>query len=171
MPLRLTQSSPAMQVPLLDLKSQYRELKGEIQAAIEKVCASQNFILGPAVRELEARVADYSQCRHGVGVSSGTDALLVALMALDIAHGDEVITSPYTFFATAGTIARVGARPLFCDIEARSFNIDPAAVRRFLQQQCERRAGQLINRSSGARVRALMPVHLYGQCADMAGLL
>src|ERR1700684_4692816 len=115
MPLSLSQSSPTMQVPLLDLKLQYRELKGEIQAAIEKVCASQHFILGPQVRELEAKIAAYSQCRHGIGVSSGTDALLVALMALEIGAGDEVITSPYTFFATGGALGGTGARAPLCD--------------------------------------------------------
>ncbi|TLY98303.1 MAG: DegT/DnrJ/EryC1/StrS aminotransferase family protein, partial [Gammaproteobacteria bacterium] len=112
-----------MQVPLLDLKPQYRSMAEEIQAAIEKVCENQHFILGPAVRELEASIASYSQCRHGIGLSSGTDALLVALMALGIGPRDAVITSPFTFFATAGTIARVGARPLFCDIDPVTFNL------------------------------------------------
>src|SRR5438034_5036932 len=106
-----------MQVPLLDLKPQYAPLAAEIQAVIAKICASQHFILGPAVKELEAGVAAYSQCRFGIGVSSGTDALLLALMALDIGSADAVITSPFTFFATAGTIARTGALPLFCDID------------------------------------------------------
>ena len=141
MPLSLTQPSPTMQVPLLDLKLQYRDLKGEIQAAIEKVCASQHFILGPQVRELETKVAGYSQCRYGIGVSSGTDALLVALMALEIGAGDEVITSPYTFFATAGTIARAGARPLFCDIDHDSFNLSPAALQSLIEERCELRGG------------------------------
>jgi dTDP-4-amino-4,6-dideoxygalactose transaminase len=171
MPLRLTQSTPAMQVPLLDLKLQYRELKGQIQSAIEKVCASQHFILGPAVRELESKVAAYSQCRYGVGVSSGTDALLVALMALDIRAGDEVITSPYTFFATGGTIARVGARPLFCDIDPDTFNISPAALQVLIQERCELRGREWVNRRTGGRLKALMPVHLYGQLCDMDALM
>jgi dTDP-4-amino-4,6-dideoxygalactose transaminase len=164
-------AQPAMQVPLLDLKPQYRPLAAEIQAVIEKVCASQGFILGPAVKELEAGVAAYSQCKYGIGVSSGTDALLLALMALEIGPGDEVITCPFTFFATAGTIARAGARPVFCDMDPVSFNLSPAAVGTFLAKHCERRGGDLINKSTGGRVRALMPVHLYGQTADMLPLM
>jgi len=160
-----------MQVPLLDLKPQYRTMAGEIQAAIEKVCESQQFILGPGVKELEASIAAYSQCRHGIGVSSGTDALLLALMALGIGPGDAVITSPFTFFATAGTIARAGARPLFCDIDPVTFNLSPAALEAFIERYCERREGELLHRGSGARVRALMPVHLYGQVADMLPLM
>jgi dTDP-4-amino-4,6-dideoxygalactose transaminase len=171
MPLSLTQPSPAMQVPLLDLKLQYRELKSEIQAAIEKVCASQHFILGPQVRELETKVAGYSQCRYGIGVSSGTDALLVALMALEIGAGDEVITSPYTFFATAGTIARVGARPLFCDIDPDSFNLSPAALQSLIEEGCELRGRDWVNRRTGGRIKALMPVHLYGRLCDMDALM
>jgi len=160
-----------MQVPLLDLKPQYRPLAAEIQAAIEKVCASQGFILGPAVKELEASVAAYSQCHHGIGVSSGTDALLLALMALEIGQGDEVITSPFTFFATAGTIARVGARPVFCDIDPVSFNLAPRAVADFIANHCESRQGKLVNKHTGGRIRALMPVHLYGQIAEMGPLM
>ena len=160
-----------MQVPLLDLKAQYAGLATEIQSAIAGVCASQAFILGPAVKALEAAVASYSQCRHGVGVSSGTDALLLALMALGIGPGDAVITSPFTFFATAGTIARTGARPLFCDIEPDTFNVSPQAIAAFLAERCERRGSDLIERATGARVRALMPVHLYGQLADMGALM
>ena len=162
---------PAMQVPLLDLKPQYERLGAEIQAAIGRVCASQHFILGPEVRELERSVAEYCQCRHGLGVSSGTDALLLALMALGIGAGDAVITSPFTFFATAGTIARTGARPLFCDIDPLTFNISAGAVARLLDGECERRGTELVHRASGTRVRALMPVHLYGQLADMPPLV
>lgn len=160
-----------MQVPLLDLKPQYQALKAELDAAMLKVAASQMFILGPAVRELEEQLAAYSGARHGIGLSSGTDALLVALMALDIGAGDEVVTSPYTFFATGGTIARLGAQPVFLDIEPATFNIDVNLVRRFLEEGCERRAGALYNRRTGGRVRALMPVHLYGQSADMDPLV
>jgi len=166
-----TPRQPPMQVPLLDLKPQYQPLAAEIQAVIQKVCASQWFILGPAVKELETAVSTYSQCRYGIGVSSGTDALLLALMALQIGRGDEVITSPFTFFATAGTIDRAGARPTFCDIDPVSFNLSPASVEAFIDKHCERRAGALVNRSTGGRIKALMPVHLYGQVADMRPLL
>jgi dTDP-4-amino-4,6-dideoxygalactose transaminase len=160
-----------MQVPLLDLKPQYRPLEGEIQAAIARVCTSQHFILGAEVKALESSVAAYCQCRYGVGVSSGTDALLLALMALGIGPGDAVVTSPFTFFATAGTIARSGARPLFCDIDRETFNLSPAALKAFIGAHCERRGTELIHRASGARVRAIMPVHLYGQVADMSALM
>jgi dTDP-4-amino-4,6-dideoxygalactose transaminase len=169
--VRTSEPSPRMQVPLLDLKPQYQPLATEIQEAIERVCAGQHFILGPEVRELEASIAAYSRCRHGIGVSSGTDALLLALMALGIGPGDAVITSPFSFFATAGTIARAGARPLFCDIDAATFNLSPAAVQVFIDQHCEPRGSGLTHRASGARVRAIMPVHLYGQLADMPPLL
>src|SRR6187200_2794911 len=159
-----------MKVPLLDLKPQYQSLKPALDAALLRVAESQYFILGPEVTALEAATAAYSQCKYGIGISSGTDALLIALMALDIGAGDEVITSPYTFFATAGTIARVGARPVFVDIEPETFNISPAAVEKFIDSQCETRNGVLFNRATGGRVRALMPVHLYGQMADMTRL-
>jgi dTDP-4-amino-4,6-dideoxygalactose transaminase len=159
-----------MQVPLLDLKPQYLALKAEIDAAIAQVCESQYFILGPAVRQLEAAVAKYSQCARGIGTSSGTDALLVALMTLDIGAGDEVIAPAYTFFATAGTIARLNARPVFCDIDPATFNISPRAVQRFIDEQCELRDGVLTNKRTSGKVKALMPVHLYGQLADMSAL-
>jgi dTDP-4-amino-4,6-dideoxygalactose transaminase len=160
-----------MQVPLLDLKAQYQSLREEILPVIEKVCASQNFILGPYVKDLERAVAAYSHAAHGIGVSSGTDALLVALMALDIGPDHEVITTPYTFFATGGTVARVGARPVFCDIDPASYNLDPKAVERFIRTECESRDGRLYNRRTGGQVKAIMPVHLYGQVADMTPLL
>ncbi|MGC8519565.1 MAG: DegT/DnrJ/EryC1/StrS family aminotransferase [Steroidobacteraceae bacterium] len=169
----MTEKSPAaaMRVPLLDLKPQYERIAARTRAAIEAVCASQHFILGSEVKTLEQRLAAYTQTRHGIGVSSGTDALLLALMALGIGPGDAVLTSPYTFFATAGTIARTGARPLFCDIEPETFNLSPRAVRELIDGQCERRDGGLVHRASGTRVKALMPVHLYGQVCPMEPLL
>ncbi len=138
---------------------------------IDAVCASQQFILGEHVRGLEAEIAQYCGSPFGIGVSSGTDALLLALMALDIGAGDEVITTPFTFFATAGTIARAGARPVFCDIDPVTFNISPSAVRSFVERNCTREGAGLINRATGGRVKALMPVHLYGQSADMDPLM
>jgi dTDP-4-amino-4,6-dideoxygalactose transaminase len=120
---------------------------------------------------LEEEVARYCGASAGIGVSSGTDALLLALMALEIGAGDEVITSPFTFFATAGTIARAGARPVFCDIDPLTFNLSPAAVQAFIDGSCLAQGGRLINRATGGRVKALMPVHLYGQSADMDPLM
>jgi dTDP-4-amino-4,6-dideoxygalactose transaminase len=156
-----------MQVPLLDLKGQYLPLRAEIETAIREVCDEQRFVLGPRVAELEAKVAEYSHTKHGLGLSSGTDALLLALMALDIGPGDEVITTPFTFFATAGVVARLGARPFFCDIDPKTFNLDPAAVRAAIADRCELKGDRLVNRATGGVIRALLPVHLYGQMADV----
>jgi dTDP-4-amino-4,6-dideoxygalactose transaminase len=158
-------------VPLLDLKAQFAQIRAEVMPAIDQVCASQHFILGEHVRALEEEVARYCAASAGIGVSSGTDALLLALMALNIGAGDEVITSPFTFFATAGTIARTGARPVFCDIDPVTFNLSPAAVQTFIDDHCAVQGEQLINRATGGRIKALMPVHLYGQSADMDPLM
>ena len=156
-----------MKVPLLDLRGQYAPLRAEIEAAIRDVCDSQRFVLGPNVAALEREVAEYSQTRQAIGVSSGTDALLAALMALDIGRGDEVVTTPFTFFATAGVIARLGARPMFCDIDSSTFNLSPEAVSATLAEKCDRVGDRLVNRSTRGVVKALLPVHLYGQMADM----
>ncbi len=158
-------------VPLLDLKAQFAQIRAEVMPVIDQVCAGQHFILGEHVRALEEEIARYCSASLAVGVSSGTDALLLALMALEIGAGDEVITSPFTFFATAGTIARVGARPVFCDIDPLSYNLSPAAVQAFIDNHCAVQSERLINRATGGRIRALMPVHLYGQSADMDPLM
>lgn len=158
-------------VPLLDLKAQYAQIRAEVMPIIEQVCASQRFILGEQVLALEAEVAGYCTASAGIGVSSGTDALLLALMALGVGADDEIITSPFTFFATAGTIARLGARPVFCDIDPVSFNLSPTAVAEFVDRQCSMQGGRLINRRTGGRIKGLMPVHLYGQSADMDPLM
>ncbi|GAC1304221.1 MAG: DegT/DnrJ/EryC1/StrS family aminotransferase [Steroidobacteraceae bacterium] len=158
-------------VPLLDLKAQFAQIRAEVMPVIDQVCASQHFILGDHVRALEEEIARYCGAAQGIGVSSGTDALLIALMALGIGPGDEVITSPFTFFATAGTIARVGARPVFCDIDPSTFNLSPTAVQAFIDGECAVQGGRLTHRTTGGAIKALMPVHLYGQCADMDPLM
>ena len=167
----MSKSVQQVRVPLLDLKPQYEALKPELDAALLRVAGSQHFILGPAVKELEAKVAEYSGAKHGIGLSSGTDALLIALMAYDLGPGDEVVTTPYTFFATGGTVARVGARPVYLDIDPVTYNLRLDLVEQFLEKDCERRADQVYNRKTGGRVRAIMPVHLYGQPADMDGFI
>ncbi len=156
-----------LQVPLLDLKAQYFQIKTEIVETLHEVCETQRFILDDKVRMLEERIGEYSQCRYGIGVSSGTDALLVALMALGVGQGDEVITTPYTFFATGGAIARLGARPLFCDIDPTTYNLSPSSVADLIADQCALRDGLLINRKTAGVVKVLIPVHLFGQMANM----
>ena len=140
-----------MQVPLLDLKAQYATIKDEVLAAVSEVLESQRCIGGPKVTELEEKIAAISDSRFAVGASSGTDAILNSLMSLDIGAGDEVITTPFTFFATVGCITRTGAKPVFVDIDPRTFNIDPA----------------LIESAVTEKTKVIMPVHLFGQMADM----
>ena len=158
-------------VPLLDLKAQFAQIRTEVMPLIESVCASQQFILGEHVRGLEEELSRYCGSEHGIGVSSGTDALLLALMALEIGSGDEVLTSPFTFFATAGAIARTGARPVFCDIDPLTFNLSATALQLFIDAECTEGEHGLVHRATGGRIKAIMPVHLYGQSADMSPLM
>ncbi|HEY5893806.1 MAG TPA: DegT/DnrJ/EryC1/StrS family aminotransferase [Chthoniobacterales bacterium] len=160
-----------MTVPLLDLKLQYGPLRDEIQQRIAEVCDTQVFCLGPRVAELEKEVAAYSGAKHAFGTSSGTDAQLVLLMALGIGPGDAVLTTPYTFFATAGCVSRVGATPVFIDIDLQTYNLSPAALRTFLEEKCHRLENDIIITANGLRVKAVIPVHLFGCCAEMTDIL
>ena len=144
-----------MRVPLLDLRAQYATIRDEIQSALDRVLESQRFILGPEGEALETEIAAYCGCEHAIGVSSGTDALLAALMAIEVKPGDEVITTPYSFFATTSAVVRAGATPVFVDIDRRTYNIDPTAV-----------AAKI-----SPRTRAIIPVHLFGQMADMPAIM
>jgi dTDP-4-amino-4,6-dideoxygalactose transaminase len=145
-------------VPMLDLGRQYAEIRVEVLAAIERACSSQQFILGAEVDALEREVAAFCGAADAVGCASGTDALWLALVAVGVQPGDTVITTPFSFFASASAIVRAGARPVFLDVDPHTLNLDPAQVEAYL------RAGK------SAHLRALLPVHLYGQCADMDGL-
>jgi len=145
-------------VPLLDLRRQYQEIRGDVLAAIERVCASQSFILGPEVEALESEVATFTGVDDAVGCASGTDALWLALLAAGVQPGDGVVTTPFSFFASASAIVRAGARPIFADVDPGTLNIDPAKVEARLQD------------GGSYKVRALLPVHIYGQCADLDGL-
>lgn len=144
-----------MKVPLLDLKSQYAALRDEIRSILDKICEDQVFILGPHVKALEDEIAAYCGTKHAIGVSSGTDALILALMAMEIGPGDEVVTTPFTFFGTAGSIARVRAKPVFVDIDPTTFNIDPAGIETALTPN----------------TKALTPVDLFGQLAEMNAIM
>ncbi len=148
-----------MNVPSVDLKAQYLTIKKEMDRKLLEVLGSQGFILGPEVEALEKELAALHGVGHGIGVSSGSDAILVSLMALGIGEGDVVVTSPFTFFATAGTITRLKARPVFCDIDEKSFNLSPESLDFVLKKE--------VGDKRHRRVKAIIPVHLYGQCADM----
>lgn len=146
-----------MKVDLLDLKTQYQGIRKEVKAAIEKVLNHQHFILGPEVKEFEEEVARYCGVNYAIGVASGSDALLLSLMAIGVGKGDMVLTTPYTFFATAGSICRLGARSVFIDIDPKTYNIEPAEL-----EECLKR---------NSKIKAIIPVHLFGQCAEMDPIL
>jgi len=152
-----------MDIPFLDLRAQYQTIKEEVDQKIMEVVTSQSFVLGTEVESLEKEVAAYSGVRYAVGVSSGSDALIISLMALDVGENDAVITTPFTFFATAGAIARIKARPVFCDIEKSGYNLDPEKLAELLETHSNKHGEPLI--------KAVIPVHLYGQCADMTPIV
>jgi dTDP-4-amino-4,6-dideoxygalactose transaminase len=151
-------ATPANPVPMLDLQRQYEQVRAEVLAAVGRVCASQHYILGPEVEAFERELADFCGADDGVGCASGTDALWLALAAAGVQPGDQVLTTPFSFFASASAVVRAGARPVFADVDPRTFNLDPVQVESFLR------------RGQRSKLRALLPVHLYGQCADMDAL-
>ncbi|MBI4678120.1 MAG: DegT/DnrJ/EryC1/StrS family aminotransferase [Elusimicrobia bacterium] len=156
-------------IPLLDLKAQYRTIGGQVRRAVRDSLRNQEFILGPAVESFEKAVASYVGTPDAVGVANGTDALILSLKAVGVGPGDAVITTTFSFFATAGSICNAGARPVFVDIDPATYNLDPGALTRLVRQDCAWDAGKraLTHRPSGCRVRAILPVHLFGQPAEM----
>jgi dTDP-4-amino-4,6-dideoxygalactose transaminase len=156
-----------MRVPLLDLSEQYRSLAGPIRERLDEIFATQRFVLGPNVERFEKAIAQFIGTPHAIGISSGTDALLVVYMALGIGPDDAIITSPYSFFATAGCVARTGALPLFVDIDRATYNLSPERLAEFLKKECEKRDEATVHRRTGKTIRAIVPVHLFGLCCDM----
>ena len=150
-----------MKVPLLDLQAQLKPIEKEIKEAVLEVIESGRYIMGPKVEELESKIASYCNTAFALGVTSGTDALLISLMGLDVGPGDFVLTTPYSFFATAGVVARLNATPIFIDINPDTYNIDSELIKNWLEK----------NREKREKVKAIIPVHLYGQCADMDSIL
>ncbi len=159
-----------MRVPLLDLSEQHRTLAEPLRAEIDEILSTQNFILGPKVDAFEAAMAEYCGVKHAIGVSSGTDALLAIFMAMEIGPGDAVVTTPFTFFATGGCVARLGATPVFVDIDPETYNIAPAALERFFAT-CGRDADGTLRDAARRRVRAIVPVHLFGLCCEMDAIV
>jgi len=158
-----------MNVPLLDLRAQYEAIKDKAKPVIDEIFETQRFVLGAHGAALEEEIARYCGVSYAIGVASGTDALLLAMKALGIGRGDAVITTPFTFFATAGAIVNLGARPIFTDIEMAGFEMDPEAVSSFLAKECEYKSSEraTVHKASNLIIKAILPVHLYGQCADM----
>lgn len=162
-----------MNVPLLDLQAQYATIKDRVKAAVDEVFESQRFVLGTHVSALESEIAELCGVPYAIGVASGTDALLLSLKALGVGPGDSVVTVPFTFFATAGTVVNLGARPIFVDIEPAGFEMDPDKLASFLSRDCVHSPGErkIVHKASNTTVKAIVPVHLYGQCADMDEIL
>jgi dTDP-4-amino-4,6-dideoxygalactose transaminase len=164
-------SAAAFKIPIVDLRAQYVKIRAEVREAFDEVSDSQLFILGPAVKKFEEQMAAYLGCKHAVGVASGSDALLLALMALDIGPGDAVITTPFTFFSTVSSITRLGATPWFVDIDPASYLISEKGVESLLDVRGRSGAGDItFDPETGLRIKALLPVHLFGQCCAMKDL-
>jgi dTDP-4-amino-4,6-dideoxygalactose transaminase len=164
---RLTPSK----IPIVDLRAQYRTLESEIRRAMDEVLESQLFVLGPAVSRFEQQIAAYLSCRYAVGVASGSDALLLALMTLGLGRGDAVLVPPFTFFSTVSAITRLGATPLFIDIDAENYLLAPGSVKEFIDERCRFESDRLMVKRTALRVRAILPVHLFGQSCAMPEFL
>jgi len=164
-------SNPSPKIPIVDLRAQYAAIRDQVREAIDTVAESQQFILGPAVNQFETEMATFLGCQHAVGVASGSDALLLALMVLGIGPGDAVITTPFTFFSTVSSITRLGATPLFVDIDSDSYLLSAAKLKAFLRDRGVIKQDQTVDAKTGKHIKALLPVHLFGQVCDMGSLV
>jgi dTDP-4-amino-4,6-dideoxygalactose transaminase len=158
-------------IPIVDLRAQYRTLESEVRRAIDDILESQLFVLGPAVRQFEEQIAAFLACRYAVGVASGSDALLLALMALGVGPGDAVLVPPFTFFSTVSAITRLGATPLFIDIDAQSYLLTPGSVKDFLDERCRFEGDRFMVKKTALQLRVILPVHLFGQSCAMLDFL